>query len=417
MSECEKCHGKGTIPCSACKGKKVVPCEKCSGTGKVMCNRCTGDGEIICRWCGGSGTITEWKECPVCYHGKVIKTRWVNCPACHGEGTRLHEEVLHGGYIKREQVPCRRCDGRGQEEKTYKEICPNCHGEYSKSVEKTCSHCHGRGYFKCDTKCGKRKKKVECDKCDGAGQVPCSHCSGKGEEKCPDCERREKERQDREAAQKRREAERVERVKQAAIETERARQAEQHQAEERRDTYIGCGCLLAVIAAVAFVIWWWIEGLTIAALSEMWTKTINCVGGAGGIATLVCGLAALFFAWKMVKRMKGSAKKSTVKSTSSKKRWKFVLLGLLFGFLGVHLAYAKRWTLFLLLWAGLVTGGSFGTSDDAAKPPTDAAAQVQQTEQQKSKNSTISNVGFAVWALLWIGGTLFIKKDGKGNRM
>lgn len=102
---------------------------------------------------------------------------------------------------------------------------------------------------------------------------------------------------------------------------------------------------------------------------------------------------------------------------TTRKRWKFVVLGLLLGFLGVHLAYAKRWTLFLLLWAGLVTGGSFGTSDDAAKPPADAAAQVRQTEQQKSRNSTISNVGFAVWALLWIGGTLFIKKDGKGNRM
>ena len=34
-----------------------------------------------------------------------------------------------------------------------------------------------------------------------------------------------------------------------------------------------------------------------------------------------------------------------------------------------------------------------------------------------SGNGTVGNIGFGIWALLWIGGTLFIKKDGKGNRM
>lgn len=435
MSECEKCHGEGTIPCSACKGKKTESCKKCKGTGKVTCYHCDGDGVVTCGECYGTGK----KLCPVCCKGKVKKKRWINCSACHGTGqvedwkflccVSCGIERLREKFDKLGECPtcgsragtrpafksCEDCDGRGQVEETYYELCPNCHGDYANYSKDACPKCDGDGTLTCGACHGEKFQK--CGDCKGSGHVTCSHCKGSGKGRCPDCERREKERQEREAAQKRREAERVERVKQAAIETERARQAKQHQAEERRDTYIGCGCLLAVIAVVAFVIWWWIEGLTIAALSEMWTKAINCVGGVGGIATLVCGLAALFFVWKLVKRMKGSAKKSAAKSTSSKKRWKFVVLGLLFGFLGVHLAYAKRWTLFLLLWAGLVTGGSFGTSDDAAKPPTDAAAQVQQTEQQKSKNSTISNVGFAVWALLWIGGTLFIKKDGKGNRM
>lgn len=38
-------------------------------------------------------------------------------------------------------------------------------------------------------------------------------------------------------------------------------------------------------------------------------------------------------------------------------------------------------------------------------------------ESEKKSSNPISNVGFAVWGLLWIGGTLFIKKDGNGCRM
>ena len=104
-------------------------------------------------------------------------------------------------------------------------------------------------------------------------------------------------------------------------------------------------------------------------------------------------------------------------SASDKKRWKFVIFGLLLGFFGIHLAYAKRWFLFLLLWAGLITGGSFSTSSEAVKSPNAAAPQEVQTEQPKSNDNMISNIGFAVWGLLWLGGALFIKKDGKGNRM
>ena len=112
-----------------------------------------------------------------------------------------------------------------------------------------------------------------------------------------------------------------------------------------------------------------------------------------------------------------SSSRGGVNSASTKKRWKFVLLGLLFGFLGFHLAYAKRWFLFLLLWAGFITGGFFYKSNAAEKQSDGAAQQVQQSEQVKSNAEMIGSVGFGIWALLWIGGTLFIKKDGKGNRM
>jgi len=33
------------------------------------------------------------------------------------------------------------------------------------------------------------------------------------------------------------------------------------------------------------------------------------------------------------------------------------------------------------------------------------------------EDGTLVSIGFAVWGLLRIGGTLFIRKDGKGNRM
>lgn len=105
-------------------------------------------------------------------------------------------------------------------------------------------------------------------------------------------------------------------------------------------------------------------------------------------------------------------------STSSKKRWKFVVLGILLGFFGVHLAYAKRWLLFLLLWAGFIAGNVMSGGSSKPEQDTANAPQVTQTEnQEKRGGSPIGGIGFAVWALLWIGGTLFIKKDGKGNRM
>ena len=153
------------------------------------------------------------------------------------------------------------------------------------------------------------------------------------------------------------------------------------------------------------------------ALSGLWGQVENAVGGVSGIAKVIGGLFALFLGWKVIAAIKRKGSGSEA-STSTKKRWKFVVLGLLFGFLGAHLLYAKRWFLFLLLWAGLITGGAM--SGDAKKPANETQeTAVVQTEQsdKKESGSPISGIGFGVWALLWIGGTLFIKKDGKGNRM
>ena len=97
-----------------------------------------------------------------------------------------------------------------------------------------------------------------------------------------------------------------------------------------------------------------------------------------------------------------------------------MVLGLLLGFFGIHLAYAKRWFLFLLLWVGFITGNvmSDPKKETTNVSPEVVAEQVQsESKSDKESSSPISGIGFGVWALLWIGGTVFIKKDGKGNRM
>lgn len=396
MSECEKCHGTGKVACSKCGGETKVKCEKCNGKGKFKnCIQCNSTGEEECSKCDGTGK--ERNRCPVCEFGKVEKTRWINCSECHGTGRRP----------SRPSESCYECHGRGQVKETYEEICPNCHGEYLRETDKPCTACGGTGKVSCSRCEGTGHAK--CQKCGGTGKTQCDECGGEGNLKCPDCEKREREAKERRDRKEREERDR-------RIVAQEKREAAEKAAKERKDFCVGCGCLLALVAIVGFFIWWWVEGFTMSALSGMWEQTKNAMGGAGGIAKVIGGLVALFLGWKVIAAIKRKSGGSEA-STSDKKRWKFVVLGILFGFLGLHLAYAKRWTLFLLLWAGLITGGSFGTSSEAAKSPDAPATQVAQTEQPKSNDNMISNIGFAVWGLLWIGGTLFIKKDGKGNRM
>lgn len=73
-------------------------------------------------------------------------------------------------------------------------------------------------------------------------------------------------------------------------------------------------------------------------------------------------------------------------NTSNKRRWKYILLGILFGWLGAHYMYAKRWGLFALhvaAFVGLLVAPPLGL----------------------------------LWLVTWFGGTFFVKKDGKGNRL
>ena len=538
--------GKGRLPCPECHGNGKAKCEKCSGHGKLStCNNCNSTGNANCSYCDGSGK--EVSVCPVCYKGRVEKTRWINCSQCHGSGQTEDTDTRKCkicGYerISREDCncgmnawvhplkSCDNCHGRGQIKETYYEICPNCHGEYKRKTDKPCKKCDGTGKVKCSRCDGTGHAK--CQTCGGSGKVKCEKCSGEGSifdstislktmrdaaaegnqdalhdlacayilgtdglsvncEKAKECfeqilryeaddceedvcvasaevylkflpglckgdvnsmrelantfkewdasvmiercdpsefwmkkaseaEKKQKEREKDEYNQKMRELDKQRRESERKeIEEQNRKEAAKKAAKERKDVILGCGCLLAIAAVIGFFIWWWVEGLTMAALPGMWEQAKNTLGGSalGTVAKLGGALIALLIAWSLIKGIRG--KKGEV-STSPKKRWKFVVLGLLLGFFGIHLAYAKRWLLFLLLWAGFITGNvaSGGKSENGVKPDDSNVAAVSQSENAEKKNdSPLGGLGFAVWGLLWIGGTLFIKKDGKGNRM
>lgn len=108
---------------------------------------------------------------------------------------------------------------------------------------------------------------------------------------------------------------------------------------------------------------------------------------------------------------------TTKKKETNKKRWKFVLLGLLFGWMGAHLMYAKRTFLLLLLWASFIVGVvmcGLSQNKGGAQVSQGASAEVA---QESNNYEAIGGGYMALWLLLWLGGTLFIKKDGKGHRM
>ncbi len=249
MSECEMCHGKGTVPCSTCKGEKTEPCKKCKGTGNVPCTKCDKDGEVACSSCGGCGK----KVCPVCDQGKVEKTRIVNCANCHGKGQVWNSDWEH--YVR-----CSRCDGSGQIKEYYKDICPNCHGDYENYSDEPCPRCKGKGYFTCGTCHG--TKHVKCSDCEGTGHLTCSHCKGSGSEKCPACEQREKARKEQEAREERA---RREKRRKEAYEKEQARQ----RAKRRVRIILGILWRLAFSAGAGFLFWWWFEGFNKEALPGM----------------------------------------------------------------------------------------------------------------------------------------------------
>ena len=158
------------------------------------------------------------------------------------------------------------------------------------------------------------------------------------------------------------------------------------------------------------------------ALSDMWARTknsLNCSNSAWKTCAMIGGgLVSLLVLFGLIKGGKSSGQ------PSDKKRWKFVVLGLLFGFLGIHLAYAKRWWLFTLLWAGVLFGGMMSDDKPAESDSSvDSSAEVASVQAESARTNPVmthnvyENLGMGVWLLLWLGGTLFIKKDGNGNRM
>lgn len=105
--------------------------------------------------------------------------------------------------------------------------------------------------------------------------------------------------------------------------------------------------------------------------------------------------------------------------TGAKKRWKFILLGLIFGWFGAHYIYTKRWLMLMLTLGSLATGVVI--TDKLESIQMDKSVQmVQQAEEGRTSagnGGAFGALSFVFWLVLWLGGALFVKKDGKGNRM
>ena len=121
---------------------------------------------------------------------------------------------------------------------------------------------------------------------------------------------------------------------------------------------------------------------------------------------------------KMEARLASEMAQRDSELKSPRKRWLFLVLGILCGWLGVHLAYARRWIMFCVLWAALI--GFFSNCGTTEKTP-DASGQTATAESQPTKrtggNDAIAIPCFLTFVALWLGGALFIKKDGKRKLM
>lgn len=93
-------------------------------------------------------------------------------------------------------------------------------------------------------------------------------------------------------------------------------------------------------------------------------------------------------------------------STSQKKRWKFVLIGMLLGMFGVHFLYARRKGWFVFYWLMLI-----------ANVAQTKLLTVKEFLAGFSPALATTPVFILTAAIVLIGSIFFMKKDGDGNRM
>lgn len=438
MSEA-KYAGNGKIVCPECHGRKTVKCEKCNGHGEFStCNNCHATGKVDCPSCGGSGKETS--ICPVCNEGKVVKSHWTTCHKCNGTGRRIWAHGVERTWR------CPHCDGHGQVHEKYKEFCPNCHGEYKRKTDNPCKKCGGTG-------------KIRCSRCDGSSHAKCLDCGGRGKVKCGKCGGKGYVAVDDATSVKLMQTAANEGNLQALHDLAIAYAVGQyglpidcgkaqeffksilnHEDDEKFDyfadsveghiKYLPAVCKGDTDAMRELADWFSNDAMEERGIDgspmidgrdpeKFWRERAASAERPHEenpeVKTAAKGNVA-----NDKPAQKATSSSVTPKPNNAKKRWKFVVLGLLLGFFGIHLAYAKRWFLFLLLWAGFITGNVMSDPKKEATnvSPKVVAEQVQsESKSDKESSNPISNIGFAVWGLLWIGGTLFIKKDGKGNRM
>lgn len=112
------------------------------------------------------------------------------------------------------------------------------------------------------------------------------------------------------------------------------------------------------------------------------------------------------------------AQQAAASAKSPQKRWVFILLGIFFGYLGVHLAYARRWILFAIFWAAFIGFASnCGDTEKASSGDDKAATEESQPAKKNSGNDAIAIPCCLVVAGFWLVAPFCIKKDGKKRRL
>jgi len=170
ISSCGECTGEKYVICDdhVCGGVHNWECPTCAGDKKVECTGCNGEGENTCDDCDGGGMV----KC-----GSTIGSSLVggltgsSVAGCGGKGYVM---VSNGNFANGSPRPKKR------------KQCTKCRGD----GEVRCKECAAKGVIKCSPCRGKGQ--VTCSECSGKGDITCSKCYGDkakyGKIDCPTCE-------------------------------------------------------------------------------------------------------------------------------------------------------------------------------------------------------------------------------------
>jgi len=169
VSTCGECSGEKYVTCqdNTCGGRHEWTCTTCDGDKKVMCDYCSGDGQNTCGKCGGDGMV----KCGSTIGSGLVGLSGSSIAGCGGKGYVMVSDgkFANGNPRPKKRKQCTKCRGKGEVR------CGDCAGK----GEIKCSNCSGRG-------------EVTCSPCKGGGTITCSHCYGDKEKygkiDCPTCQ-------------------------------------------------------------------------------------------------------------------------------------------------------------------------------------------------------------------------------------
>ena len=172
VSTCGECSGEKHVTCrdETCSGRHEWTCTTCDGDKKVVCEDCDGDGKNTCGKCGGDGLV----KCGSTIGSGLVGMAGTSIAGCGGKGYVM---VSDGNYA---------ASGGGGKRPKKRKQCTKCRGK----GEVRCGDCAGKGDIKCSDCSGRGE--VTCHDCSGNGTKVCSYCYGDKEKygkiDCPVCE-------------------------------------------------------------------------------------------------------------------------------------------------------------------------------------------------------------------------------------